>query len=67
MKVMTLMIVLMTTLMTGCDGVPKEDTAYDAGPGMGGVFEVRLKDGTRCAVLAMPYKGGITCDWEATR
>ena len=44
--------------------IPSEDVAYRVGPGMGGVFEVQLKDGTRCAVLAMPYKGGIDCNWD---
>lgn len=52
--------------LAGCggDSIPADDVAFDAGMGMGGVFEVRLRDGTRCAVMTMPYKGGIDCEWE---
>lgn len=28
------------------------------------VAEVELKDGTRCAVLLGPSRGGITCNWR---
>lgn len=52
-------------LLAGCgDTIPESDVAYDAGAGLGGVYEITLSDGTRCAVMAMPYKGGIDCDWE---
>jgi hypothetical protein len=58
----TIIGVIAALLLAGC-GEPI-DQAYDAGVGMGGVYEVTLSDGTRCAVMAMPYKGGIDCNWE---
>lgn len=29
------------------------------------VTEIKLKDGTQCAVMDGYYSGGITCNWEA--
>jgi hypothetical protein len=34
--------------------------------GGGSITEVRLKDGTKCAVLIGYSKGGISCNWQGS-
>ena len=47
---------------TGSDG----STLISNREGAGSITEVRLEDGTRCAVLIGYNKGGISCDWQGS-
>lgn len=52
-----LLVILAAAVMSsGC-------VAGDAAEPTGQVREVKLTDGTRCALFVGYYKGGITCDW----
>lgn len=67
-----LLIITMLAALAGCNEKPREqlgnDTVY---VGTGGhsayVRMVTTTDGTRCAVMVGLKRGGITCDWKATK
>jgi hypothetical protein len=67
-------ILLVLTLLAGCSDPnpqPKDIptgqiVAFENGYYVSEmrVKEIRLPDGTRCAVASGGYKGGISCDWK---
>lgn len=65
-------MILMLAVLAGCHEQQREqlgsDTVY---VGTGGysayVRMVTTTDGTRCAVMVGLERGGITCDWRATK
>lgn len=72
-------LIAVGVLLFGCGYKEKMDTvaAIDAQretivtarvPGYAGdVVEVKLEDGTRCAVMLGHNKGGISCDWKGAK
>jgi len=68
-QTLRLPLLLIVTALAGCSYAP-EETATGISVGAAGgsveVQEVRLKDGTRCAVIIGYEKGAISCDWSHT-
>jgi hypothetical protein len=53
-------LLLAALLLAGC-GPTAATEEYNVANGNGGVYEFRLKDGTRCVHA---YRGGVDCDWR---
>lgn len=61
---------LVALLLVGCDEPGRgPSTTIDAGTSFysGEVKEIRLSDGTVCAVLLGYQRGGIDCNWPSER
>jgi hypothetical protein len=55
---------MLLALLAACDGdvqAPESRTRIST---LSEIREVRLPDGTRCAVLIAGYAGGLSCDWR---
>jgi major membrane immunogen (membrane-anchored lipoprotein) len=72
-KVVAIIAIVSCVLVTACG--PSHVQTQNASDGSiyinnrdgaGSITEVRLEDGTRCAVLIGYNKGGISCDWQGS-
>ncbi len=57
---MKYIIPLLLVLCVGCDHVSTNRQSI----GLGSVREIRLSDGTQCAIITSAYGEGITCNWK---
>lgn len=69
--VLTVIGVSVITLLGGCspnvaahEDQPEIITTHDLG-WAGNVYEIKLADGTLCAVYSQTNKGAITCNWRS--
>ncbi len=74
-KIVATLVIASCALLTACspaDLEPHVDTTQygtttvSIPQGHGMITEIRLADGTRCAVLIGSGKGGISCDWQGS-
>lgn len=57
---MKYLLVIPLIIFIGCEDV----STHSHSIGMHSVKEVRLSDGTQCAVYDGVYGGGISCNWK---
>lgn len=62
-----ILLVLVAMSLTSC-GLDQKQVSngveVSAGGSSGGIQEIKLSDGTRCAVLVGYNKAALTCNWK---
>ena len=64
-RIKRLLISAVLVLLNGCGDYAAKKDEINVGVN-DVVYEIYLKDGTRCAVLQGYRKGGLSCDWRTS-